>query len=103
MTGYDQDSPRTVGDLPLPGGDFRLFVQKLGYQSLIGLGVLENPITRTKRVDLAQARSVMDDLLMLREKTLGNLDEDEDAHLHGVIRDLEQHYLQISRQEAAGE
>ena len=31
----ESDAPRAADELPLPGGDFRLFVQKLGYQALI--------------------------------------------------------------------
>jgi hypothetical protein len=87
---------RTAGDLPLPGGDFRLFVQKLGYQALLGLGVLENPLTRTKDVNLPHARSVIDDIAMLREKTAGNLASEEDEHLATVIADLERHYARVS-------
>ena len=38
----------TAEQIPLPGGNFRLFVQKLGYQSLISMGLIENPLTRTR-------------------------------------------------------
>ena len=84
-------SARTAEDLQLPGGSFRLLVQKLGYQALIGMGVLENPLTRTAERNLDGARAVIDDLVMLREKTRGNLEADEEAHLDRVIADLERH------------
>jgi hypothetical protein len=87
---------RRADELPLPGGDFRLFVQKLGYQALISMGVLENPVTRTKEARLDLARSVIDDLVMLRDKTRGNLELEETEHLSGVIGDLERHYLRLS-------
>ena len=86
----------TAGEAPLPGGNFQLFVQKLGYQALLGLGVLENPITRTKDVNLQNARAVMDDLVMLREKTAANLEDAEEEHLERVIQDLEEHFQRVS-------
>ena len=86
----------TAGNVPLPGGNFQLFVQKLGYQALLGLGVLENPITGSKDVNLSSARTVLDDLVMLREKTAANLDDAEEAHLDKVIEDLEEHFAKVS-------
>ena len=95
----DEGTWRRAEDLALPGGDFRLFVQKLGYQALIGLGVIENPLTRARSTALRQARGVIDDLHMLRERTRGNLVADEEEHLDTVIANLERHYQRL----AAGE
>src|SRR6185503_14514213 len=58
----------TADEAPLPGGDFRLLVQKMGYQALIGLGVVENPLTGERSRNPAGARAVLADLAMLREK-----------------------------------
>jgi hypothetical protein len=82
------DDLRTAEEIPLPGGNFRLFVQRLGYQGLMSLGLLENPLTQQARVDLGHARMLVDDLSMLAEKTRGNLDEEESEHLFKVLRDL---------------
>jgi hypothetical protein len=81
--------------LPLPGGNFRLFVTKLSYQAMMSLGILENPITNTKQVQLGNARMLLDDLTMLQDKTGGNLGPDEHEHLEKVIRDLEGAYAQV--------
>jgi len=83
---------------PLPGGDFRLFIQKLGYQALIGMGVLENPLTKTRDVNVDQARMVINDLMMLRDRTQGNLKSDEEEHLERVIGDLQRHFVELSQQ-----
>lgn len=93
----DPESPRTAEDLQLPGGSFRLLVQKLGYQALIGMGVLENPLTRSTEKNLERARAVVDDLVMLREKTRGNLEPDEETHLDHVIADLERHLGELAQ------
>ena len=82
--------------LPLPGGNFRLMVQRMAYQGLLGLGVLENPVTGTTGVNLPSAKMVLDDLRMLNGKTAGNLDDDEHEHLEGIVRDLESAYAKAS-------
>jgi hypothetical protein len=92
----DTDPERRAQDAALPGGDFRLFVQKLGYQALISLGILDNPLTQTRQANVDQARGVIDDILMLREKTRGNLEADEEAHLADVIVNLERHMAALS-------
>jgi hypothetical protein len=84
-------------ELPLPGGEFRLFVTRLSFQGMLSLGLLENPLTHSRQVNLPHARMLIDDLQMLREKTEGNLDVDEGAHLGKVIADLEAHYMKVEQ------
>ncbi len=86
-----------AGEAALPGGDFRLLVQRMGYQALIGLGFLENPVTGERKPNLPSARGVLADLAMLREKTAGNLDPDEAEHLEKVLADLAQALAHASR------
>jgi len=89
------EAPRTADEVALPGGNFQLFVQKLGYQALLSLGVLENPLTKERTVNAEQARMVIDDLHMLRDKTAGNLGEEEERHLEEVIGQLEEQFEKI--------
>jgi hypothetical protein len=100
QTRSDPERPqrRTAEDVPLPGGNFTLLVQKLAYQALITLGVVENPLTRTREQNLPHAQSVIDDLMMLRDKTRGNLAPDEEAHLAQVLGDLQRHFVQLKQQ-----
>ena len=93
---------QAASELPLPGGSFRLMVQRMAYQGLIGLGVLENPVTGTTEVRLTTARTVIDDLHMLTEKTAGNLDEDEREQLEGIVRDLESAHAKASETNTDG-
>ncbi len=90
---------RTAEDVSLPGGNFRLFIQRLGLIGLQSLGLIENPLTGEKRVHRANARMTIDDLRMLREKTRGNLDPDEARHLDELIAELERAFAAT---EAAG-
>lgn len=84
------EETRTAADMPLPGGNFRLFITRLGFQGLMSLGLIENPLTGTKSPNLDNARMLIDDLAMLREKTIGNLEPDEAEHLDKLVRDLGQ-------------
>jgi hypothetical protein len=93
----------TADQAPLPGGSFRLFITRLSYQAMMSLGILENPITNTKHVALVNARSLIDDLIMLQDKTSGNLDPDEYEHMEKIIRDLEHVYGQIEQAEPSTE
>ena len=87
---------QSAADIPLPGGNFRLMVQRMGYQGLLGLGILENSVTGTTGVNLPSAKMVLDDLRMLKEKTANNLDDEEREHLEGIVRDLESAYAKTS-------
>lgn len=93
------DERLTAEDIPLPGGDFRMFITRLSFQGLMSCGVLENPITKTKQANLPNARLVLEDLVMLQDKTAGNLEPDESAHLDKVVGDLR---TVLSRVDGAG-
>lgn len=93
---------RPADQLPLPGGNFRLFIQRLGYQGLMTLGLIENPVTNTREANLDQARMLVDDLAMLEEKTRGNLDPDEDEHLRKLLGDLRRALDSVERRSSEG-
>jgi hypothetical protein len=80
---------RRADEVPLPGGDFRLFLTRLAYQGMLACGLIENPLTKGRSVNPGNARMVLEDLRMLQDKTQGNLDGDEAAHLAKVLADLE--------------
>ncbi len=82
------DEKRTAEEVPLPGGEFRLFLTRLAYQLMMSCGVLENPVTGSKEVHVDNARMLLADLQMLQEKTRGNLDDDEEFHMNKVLGDL---------------
>jgi hypothetical protein len=86
-----EETERTASDVPLPGGDFRLFVTRMSFQAMIALGLIENPLTQTKQKNAHGARMIVDDLEMLLDKTTGNLDSDESAYLEKILSDLRHH------------
>ena len=63
------------------------------------LGQLPNPATGETSVNLAAARTVIDSLEMLSEKTKGNLDEDEEKLLASALKNLKPLYEKASAEE----
>lgn len=82
------ETSRTAADMPLPGGDFGLFLSRLSIQGLLACGLLENPVTGEKQKNQSMAQALIDDLAMLQDKTRGNLETDEESHLTKVLGDL---------------
>jgi hypothetical protein len=90
-----EEMQRRASDVPLPGGDFRLFVTRLSFQAMIALGLIENPVTKTKQPNVDSARMLVDDLQMLREKTAGNLEDEEAQYLDKILGDLRHHLTRL--------
>ncbi|MCC6150246.1 MAG: DUF1844 domain-containing protein [Planctomycetes bacterium] len=60
----------------------------LGTQALIFLGAIANPQTGEMQADLEQARFLIDTLVMLQNKTKGNLTPEESKSLENLVGDL---------------
>ncbi len=65
--------------------------------ALMSLGAVTEPGAEAPRVELDQARSAIDVLLMLRDKTQGNRTEQESRLLEGILYDLQMRYVQAAR------
>ena len=68
------------GQCVLPKVTFSAFVMSLNTSALFYLGEIPDPATGQKNVDLMLAQHTIDTLIMLKEKTVGNL-SDEDANM----------------------
>ncbi|HDM08587.1 MAG TPA: DUF1844 domain-containing protein [Candidatus Omnitrophica bacterium] len=78
--------------------NFINFINGLGLECLMALGKLENPVTKKKESDLRQARYVIDTLDMLREKTKGNLAEDEQKILDEMLVYLKMLFVEVNQE-----
>jgi len=76
-----------------PPADFGFFITTLSIQASIGLGVLANPVTNKMEEDFVQAKFIIDTLGMLKEKTKGNLNENEAGLLDNVLYELRMQYV----------
>ncbi|MBD3164592.1 DUF1844 domain-containing protein [Candidatus Woesearchaeota archaeon] len=73
----------------------------IGLQSTawMAMGKQMNPQTGKQEVNLDLARDSIDTLLMLREKTKGNLTETEKGILENAMQDLELNFIETSKKE----
>lgn len=77
--------------------DFNAFLLGLASAALIHLGVTPHPDTGTLALDLVEARRSLDLLGLLREKTRGNLTEEEDRLFENLLGDLRLRFIEASR------
>lgn len=80
---------------------FLQFASGMAAQTLMHLGILENPLSNTTIIDLNNAKYSIDLLSMLKEKTTGNLSEEELTYLNAAIDDLKIRYAQVSEHSEA--
>ena len=92
-------TPTAEADTPqdLPPVDFASFVMMLTNNVMVFLGQVPNPLTQQPQVDLAQAQHTIDILMMLREKTRGNLTADEERFLQELLPQLQMAYVQAKQ------
>jgi hypothetical protein len=80
-------------DFQLPEINFATFIFSLNSSALMHLGVIEDPGTGKKIKNLPIAKQTIDILGMLKEKTQGNLTEDEAKMLKNMLYDLRMIYV----------
>lgn len=76
---------------------FGTFLMSLSTEALVHLGEMADPASGQPQRDLAMAQQLIDILGMLRDKTRGNLDQDEQALLDAILFDLRMKYVEIAR------
>ena len=80
-----------------PSIDFHTFVLSLGSSALMHLGELERPGAGAAEKDLPMAKSTIDILAMLQEKTRGNLTPDEAKLLESLLYDLRLRFVEARK------
>lgn len=73
--------------------EFKLFISGLLAEGLAALGVLKHPAAAHIQKDLRHASLVIDTLDMLKEKTSGNLTEEESKTMEEVLHQLRMGYV----------
>lgn len=74
--------------------NFSTFVISLSTQALMQLGEIPSPLTGKVESDFAVAKQMIDILGMLREKSRGNLDDQEARLMEDVLYDLRMRYVE---------
>lgn len=74
---------------PETSKSFLNLVQSLGYQALMHLGEIPDPMTQQREVNTDAAKETIDLLAMLRDKTQGNLSDEEKKILETLLAQLQ--------------
>jgi hypothetical protein len=85
------------GTAHLPAVDFHTFVLSLGSSALLHLGELEHPEVGAPQMDLPLAKHTIDILVMLEEKTRGNLSPGEEKLITSLLYDLRLRYVEAQK------
>ncbi|MCI5140791.1 MAG: DUF1844 domain-containing protein [Candidatus Electrothrix sp. ATG1] len=81
------------GNCVMPAVSFISFILSLNTTALFHLGELPHPETGQKSMDLELARHSIDTLVMLEEKTKGNLEKDEQELMDRVVYELKMRFI----------
>lgn len=73
---------------------FLSLVQSLGYQALMNLGEIPNPMTQQTELNPEGAKEAIDILIALRDKTQGNLSDDEKKMVDMLLTQLQLKFSQ---------
>jgi hypothetical protein len=76
---------------------FNEFLMSIASSAFIYLGLVEHPATGRRQVDMMAAKESIDMLLMLREKTKGNLTRGEEKFFDDLLSDLKMQFVSMRR------
>ena len=94
-----KDSPKNDGEESALEPDFSFFITTLAVQASIALGAMPNPVTQKVEVNLSQAKLIIDTLGIIKDKTRGNLNAEEDSLLDNMLYELRMQYLSPTKGE----
>lgn len=92
-----QEAKKEAERPPLPEVNFNSLIFSLSSTALFHLGEIADPQSGEKKQDLPLAKHSIDTISMLKEKTAGNLDEEEAKFLESVLTDLRWRYVKASK------
>ena len=82
---------------PLPEISFSSLIFSLSSTVLFHLGEIADPQSGKKTKDLPLAKHTIDTIAMLKEKTEGNLTEEEKKFIENVLTDLRWRYVNSTK------
>ncbi|HEU0176527.1 MAG TPA: DUF1844 domain-containing protein [Blastocatellia bacterium] len=92
-----QPEPPQLEDVEPERTMFNEFLMGIASSAFIYLGLVEHPATGRRQVDMTAAKESIDMLVMLREKTKGNLTGGEEKFFDDLLSDLKMQYVSMRR------
>ncbi len=81
----------------IPPPSFASHVLMLSTGALQHLGLIADPLTKEREENLPLAQHAIDTLEVLKKKTKGNLEEEEENLLDELLYDLRMKFVKVSR------
>jgi hypothetical protein len=91
------EAPQQDESTNLPELNFSTFILSLSTSTLMHLGELPNPETNQLEKNLPLAKQTIDLIDMMKQKTAGNLDQDEDQLITNLLYDLKLKYVAATK------
>lgn len=88
-TGSSSQKPASIG--------FSDFITSLAIQAMMQMGLFPPAEGKEPVVNLAAAKELIDLLVLLKDKTRGNLAGDEEKLMNSIVADLQLKYVQSSK------
>ncbi len=85
------------GERQLPPATFETLVSTMATQAMFMLGMIPDPQSGQRYVDMDVAKHHIDMLSVIDEKAKGNLEPDEKTMLDQTLHELRSHYVQLSQ------
>lgn len=85
--------PDKQGKCVMPEVTFPAFILSLNTSVLYHLGEIGDPVTGKRELDLDLARHGIDTLVLLEQKTKGNLLKEEEELLKNILYDVKLRYV----------
>ena len=89
----EEGPPEKAREEYFPEVTFSSFVFSLSTTVMYHFGDFPDPVTKKAEKNLAAAKHTIDMLSMLKNKTVGNLDENEKELLEGILYELMMRYV----------
>jgi hypothetical protein len=83
--------------IPLPEVNFNSLIFSLSSSALLNIGDIADPQTGEKRKDIPMAKYSIDIIAMLKDKTKGNLTDEEQKFLDSILADLRLRYVKAAK------
>jgi len=84
---------------PLPEVNFNSLIFSLSSSALLHIGDIADPQSGEKKKDLPMAKYSIDIIAMLKEKTKGNLTDEEQKFLDNILADLRLRYVKAAKKD----
>ena len=89
--------PNKEGKCVMPEVTFPAFVMSLNTSALYHLGEIADPVSGKIVVDLDLARHAIDTLVLIQNKSKGNLTKDEDELLANLLYDIKLRFVNAAK------